>query len=187
MWELTKTITSIFMVPTLGISREDLRGNNFLNGYSKDNTREDHHENSCYLLFRPKNIDKFREFLDSEYERTKNIIDDYDHPNGFVVVVYKLDPKFERDFELIRESKYSQTSPQFQALFPKTVTIPIEGGATRNEISLQVRIFKKTDDLRKFWEEEFGADLREHVEYWEGYHLSNEELTNDKLTQYLSI
>lgn len=181
---LKNTITSIFMVPTLKIGRDTLHSNDFLNGYESDNSREGIYEDACYLLFRPKNVDKFREFLDSEYERTKNIIEDYDHSNGFVVVVYKLDPKFKSDFSLIRQSMYSKTSPEFQALFPKVVKIKVNG-LSREEISLQVRIFNKTDDLRKFWEDKFQATLDEDVEYWEGYHKKNETLTNQKLEQYL--
>lgn len=172
------------MVPSLGIPRDTLRANDFLNGYEKDDSREEHHKDSCYLLFRPKNIDRFREFLDSEYERTKSIVEDYDHVGGFIVVVYKLNPKFKYDFDLIRESKYSKTSAEFQALFPKVVKIKVDG-LSREEISLQVRIFKKTDDLRKFWEDKFQVDLMEHVEFWEGYHEENETLTNEKLEKYL--
>ena len=184
MGEIKKTITSIFMVPSLGIKRDVLHANDFLNGYSKDEMIDEQYENACFLLFRPKNIDRFREFLDSEYERTRDIISDYDHRGGFIVVVYKLDPRFSRDFNLIRESKYSKTSPEFQALFPKVVKIKVNG-LSRDEISLQVRIFKKTDDLKQFWEEKFDINLMEHVEYWEGYHEENETLTEQKLEQYL--
>ena len=172
------------MVPTIGIKRDTLHANDFLNGYAKDETRDEQHDDACYLLFRPRNIDRFREFLDSEYERTKDIIEDYDHPHGFVVVVYKLNPKFKLDFELIRESRYSTTSPEFQALFPKVVKIKVNG-LSRDEISLQVRIFKKTDDLRQFWEDAFQENLAENVEYWEGYHEKNEILTEKTLKQYL--
>jgi len=184
MGEIKKTICSIFFVPTLGIDRNVLHANEFLNGYAKDDSQEEHFEDACYLLFRPKNIDRFREFLDSEYERANNILEDYDKRGGFVVVVYKLDPRFSRDFNLIRESKYSKTSPEFQSLFPKVVKIKVNG-LSRDEISLQVRIFKKTDDLKNFWEDKFDINLMEHVEYWEGYHEENETLTEQKLEQYL--
>jgi len=184
MQEVKKTICSIFFVPTLGINRDKLKDNNFLNGYEHDTLHEIVYEDSVHLLFKPINIDRFREFLDEEYERSSMIICDYDHPNNFVVVVYKLDPRFKHDFDLIRESRYSKTSPEFQALFPKVVKIKVDG-LSRDEISLQVRIFKKTDDLRKFWEDKFDINLMEHVEYWEGYHEENEILTKEKLEQYL--
>jgi hypothetical protein len=184
MEKLTKTITSIFMVPTLKIDRNSLQANDFLNGYARDDIREENYPDACYLLFRPKNIDRFREFLDSEYERTKDIIEDYDHPSGFVVVVYKLDPNFKGDFDLVRQSRYSKTSPEFQALFPRTIKISVDG-LRRDELSLQVRIFKKTPDLKKFWEDVFQADLPEDSECYEGYQEEREVLTKNKLEQYL--
>ena len=184
MLELKKTICSIFMVPSLKIDRDALHANEFLNGYAKDNSREESYDDSVYLLFRPKNIDRFREFLDSEYERTKDLIEDYDLPSGFVVVVYKLDPNFKGDFDLIKQSRYSHTSPEFQALFPKTVTILVDG-LKQERISLQVMIFKKTDELRKFWEDKFQADLGENVEFWKGYDEKSETLNEQKLEQYL--
>lgn len=181
--EIRKTITSIFMVPTLRIPRETLRENNILNGYAKDSMSENIYEDSVYLLFRPSQIDKFREFLEGEYERTKSIIDDYDYPNGFVVVVYKLNPEFAYDFHLIKQGKYSRTSPAFQNEFPKTVTI-VENGVTREEISLQCHIFNRTDKLVKFWEEKFGVDFNDDQEVWRGWEEEDETLTEDKLKEY---
>ena len=184
MKKLTKTITSIFMVPTLGINRDHLQANDFLNGYSRDDITDEEYKDCCFLLFRPKNLDRFREFLDSEYERTKSLVTDYDHSDGFVVVVYKLDPNFKGDFDLVRQSRYSKTSPEFQALFPKVIHITVDG-LRRDEISLQVRIFKKTPDLKKFWEDVFQTDLPEDTECYEGYQEKREVLTKDKLEQYL--
>ena len=79
---LEKTITSIFMVPTLKIPKEQLLKNNFINGYIKDLNRDVQYENAVYLLFKPENIDIFREFVDSEYERTQQLIDDYNYDNN---------------------------------------------------------------------------------------------------------
>jgi hypothetical protein len=94
--DLKKTITTIFMVPTLKVPKDELKDNGFINAYIKDGSREVQYEDCIYLLFHPKNLDKFRNFLDSEYERTKDVIDDYDYESGYVVVVYQLNPKFER-------------------------------------------------------------------------------------------
>ena len=140
---LEKTITSIFMVPTLKIPKEQLLKNNFINGYIKDLNRDVQYENAVYLLFKPKNLDKFREFLDEEYERTKSIIEDYDYPNGYVVVVYKLDESLFEDFKLIREGKYSKTSEDFKKLFPKYISVENERGKFKDHLSLQYRIFNK--------------------------------------------
>ena len=51
--EVKKNITSIFMVPTLRVPKDALRGNGFINAYVKDSRREDVYKESIYLLFKP--------------------------------------------------------------------------------------------------------------------------------------
>lgn len=178
--EIKKTITSIFMVPTLKFPKNKLKDNGFINGFMFDLERKDTHcENNVYLLFQPKNLDRFREFLDEEYERTKNIVEDYDYKNGYVVIVYQLNKDFNSDFELIKSGKYSKTSPEFQKLFPKLMEINMNG-LIKNEISLQYRIFNKTKDLVEFWEDKLNIDFSnlfgEDFEVWEGFDLKRETL-----------
>lgn len=174
------------MVPTLKVPKDALKGNGFINAYIKDELRDDEYKDSVYLLFKPTDLDKFREFLENEYERTKNVIEDYDYENGFVVVVYQLDKKFKTDFQLIKEGKYSKTSSSFQKLFPKVVKI-VKNGLHRDEISLQYRIFNKADELVEFWEDKLGIDLKltvgEDFEVWEGFDESNEILKINKIKE----
>lgn len=179
---IKKTITSIFMVPTLKINRQNLIDNGFINGYTKDARKDVQYEDCIYLLFKPTDLDKFREFLGEEYERTKSIVDDYDYEDGYVVLVYQLNKKMKRDFDLVRQSKYSQTSPEFQALFPKLIKIK-KGGVNREEVSLQFRIFNKTDDLKEFWEEKLGVEFDNTIELWHGYFEENEILNLDKIKE----
>jgi hypothetical protein len=178
--EIKKTITSIFIVPTLSIGREKLADNGYINGYIKDARKEVQYESCVYLLFKPEDLDKFREFLDTEYERTKSIIDDYDYEDGFVVVVYMLNSKLEKDFELIKRGKYSKTSPAFQAIFPKIVKLK-RNGLYKDEISLQYRIFNKTEDLRKYWEDLLDAELTPDMEVWSTFIAEDETLNLDKI------
>jgi hypothetical protein len=124
----------------------------------------------------------FRGFLDGEYERTKSVIDDYDYENGFVVVVYELDRKFKKDFALVKEGLYSKTSSEFQAKFSKIVKIKREG-LHKDEISLQYRIFNKTEDLRKYWEDKFDMEFDEEWEVWDGFNLDKETLLIDKIKE----
>jgi hypothetical protein len=184
--EIKKNITSIFMVPTLKVPKDALRSNGFINAYIKDNRREDQYKESIYLLFKPKDLDKFREFLDNEYERTKTIIEDYDYEDGFVVVVYQLNEKYRKDFDLIRQGKYSKTSAEFQKNFPKIIKI-YRGGLHKDEISLQYRIFNKNEDLVEFWEEKLGIDLEltvgDDFEVWEGWDEQKEILELDKIKE----
>lgn len=178
--EVKKTITSIFMVPTLKIDRELLKDNGFINGYAIDKRRDAQYEGCVYLLFKPKDLDKFRSFLDKEYERTKTIIDDYDYEDGYVVVVYKLDTKWKKDFALIREGLYSLTSEKFQAVFPKNVKL-VRYGMTIQKSSIQHKIFNKTKDLRDYWEERLGVSFTDDMELWDGFVFENETLDLDKI------
>jgi hypothetical protein len=180
--DLKKTITSIFMVPTLKIGRSSLMENGFINAYVSDAKKLPAYQNAVYLLFQPKDLDKFRHFLEEEYERTKDIIDEYDYEGGYVVVVYKLDVKFKRDFLLVMEGLYSKTSKEFQSMFPKIVKVQKEG-LRRDEISLQYRIFNKTEDLVKFWEDKLNVEFDEDQEIWHGFVLENETLDIDKINQ----
>jgi hypothetical protein len=180
--ELKKTITSIFMVPTLKIGREKLIDNNFINAYVKDGSKDVQYNNAIYLLFHPKSLDRFRLFLDDEYERTKSVIDDYDYDGGFVVVVYELDKKFNKDYFLVKQGKYSKTSKDFQALFPKIVKVK-RNDVYKDEISLQYRVFNQTEDLRQYWEDKIGVEFDDKMEVWQGWIEENEILFIDKLKQ----
>lgn len=171
------------MVPTLGISRETLKENGFINAYEYDDGRDMLYPDSIYLLFKPDNFQSFRAFLQEEYERTTNIVDDYDYGRGFVIVVYKLNKKYLEDFAFIRKGQYSKTSKGFQSLFSKTTKI-MKGNSLVEEISLQFRIFNKTKDLFEFWEDKLGVKLGEDQEVWEVYDKEREILTQKKLETY---
>lgn len=182
--EVKKTITSIFMVPTLKIDRKKLATNGFINAYSKDVKQEVEYKDAIYILFKPNDLDIFRSFLVEEYERTDQVIEDYDYPDGYVVVIYKLDSKFKKDFELVRLGKYSLTSIRFQEIFPKTVTI-IKNRMPREEISLQYRIFNRTEDLIAFWEERLAVEFADDQEVWHGFDKDKEVLDIDKIKEYV--
>ena len=87
---MRKTITTIFMVPTLQIPKGALRLLGFINAYQQDMDRDMDYgkDKVIYLLFKPEDTDYFREFLDAEYERTDLIVEDYDYPDGYIVLIY---------------------------------------------------------------------------------------------------
>lgn len=178
--KLEKTITTIFIVPVVKANREKLKENGFINGFIKDLGREIQYENAVYLLFKPTNKSKFRQFLNEEYERTSDLIDDYDYPGGYVVVVYNLNKEFTSDYELIKQGKYSKTSKKFQQIFPKIVKL-MRNGLHRDEISLQYRIFNKTQDLKKYWEDILEVSFDDEMEYWQGWIEEKEILDINKL------
>jgi len=112
----------------------------------------------------------------------KSIIDDYDYEDGYVVVVYQLNSKLDKDIELIKQGKYSQTSPKFQEIFPKIVKLK-RNGLLKDEVSLQYRIFNKTKDLIQFWEDKLDIEFDDSYEVWDGFFEENETLNLDKLKE----
>jgi hypothetical protein len=182
--ETTKTITTIFIVPIFSIGKERLTNNGFVNGFIKDSRRDVQYKDSVYLLFKPEDLDKFKVFLDSEYEKTKSIIDDYDYEEGYVVVVYQISPRLMPDIELVKQGKYSKTSSKFQQIFPKTITIK-KNGFQKDELSLQYRVFNKTEDLKQFWEDKFDVVFDDDMEVWSGFSEDYETLNLDKIKQHV--
>jgi len=181
------TCTTIFMVPTIKTPKNSLRNNGFINAYLKDDMSDTNYKDCIYILFKPKNIDLFKDFLDSEYERTKQIVEDYDYEGGFVVVVYSLDKKFKEDFKLIKKGMYSKTSKSFQKSFPKVIKL-MKNGLHRDELSLQYRIFNKTPDLIEYWQDKLGITYwDENMEVWSEFKIENEVLTKKVLNENRKI
>jgi hypothetical protein len=175
------------MVPTIKTPKNSLRNNGFINAYLKDDMSDTNYKDCIYILFKPKNIDLFKDFLDSEYERTKQIVEDYDYEGGFVVVVYSLDKKFKEDFKLIKKGMYSKTSKSFQKSFPKVIKL-MKNGLHRDELSLQYRIFNKTPDLIEYWQDKLGITYwDEDMEVWSEFKIENEILTKKVLNENRKI
>jgi hypothetical protein len=180
--ELKKTITTIFIIPTLGVDREDLKENGFLNGYISDKRKDVQHKDAVYLLFKPENLDKFRSFLEEEISKNQGIIDDYDYEDGYVVIVYKLDPKWKKDYTLIKKGLYSKTSKKFQETFPRTITVKRgQKELPKKETTLQHRVFEKSEELRSYWEDKTDTKFTDDMELWDGFHIENETLNLDKI------
>jgi len=172
------------MVKPLGLSIEKLDKVGFINAFMRDVEHDCIYQDCVYLLFKPTDMDLFRDFIDSEYERTDNIVEDYDYEGGYIVVVYKLDPKFKKDYQLVRQGLYSKTSKDFQNIFPKVVKI-MKNGKHRDEISLQYRIFNRTQDLINFWEDKIGVTLSGDQEVWEGFHEERETLNISNIKKHV--
>ena len=75
---------------------------------------------------------------------------------------------------------------QFKNAFPKVLKV-IVNGLHRDELSLQIRIFKKTNDLRKIWENLTGVTFTEDMEVWPTWNLEKEILNDDVLKKQFEI
>ena len=178
------TLTSIFIVPTLKIDKSKLIDNNFINAYIKDVNKEVQYKDAAYLVFKPEDFDDFQDFVNGEYDRTPHIIDDYDYDGGFVVLVYTLNPLYMEDFELVKQGKYSETSKDFQELFPKIVKV-IMNGMYKDEVSFQHKVFSKSEDLKEYWEEKLNMTFDEKMEVWQVFNEKNEVLDIEKIKELI--
>ena len=168
------------MVPTLGFAKDSLKQNGFINGYAINNLNDLKYENSIYLLFYPENLDLFKKFLDNEYERTEQIIEDFNCDNNHIVVIYSLDSEYKKDFNLVYKGKYSKTSDEFKNLFPQTVEIN-HLNFVKKEKSLQYRVFNRTQDLIDYWEDKLNVTFEENQEVWQIFNKEKETLNIKKL------
>jgi hypothetical protein len=50
-------------------------------------------------------------------------------------------------------------------------------------VSLQYRVFNKTEDLKKYWEEKIGIEFDDSMEVWQGFIDERETLFIDKLKE----
>jgi hypothetical protein len=96
------------------------------------------------------------------------------------VLVYELNEKFKEDFEKIKKGKYSKTCKEFQALFPEKITVT--GGQS---YSTQYRVFNKTEDLIKYWEEKLDVVFEPEQELWEMYDENKEILNEINFKKYV--
>ena len=184
--KISKNITSIFIVPSLEIPRQDRIDNGFINGYLSETITNQKFIDCVFLLFKPSFPSGFRKFVNKEYESEREILFDYDIENGFSILVYRLNPKFNDDFELIKQSRYSETSKEFQNKFPETIEIHDKKfNATKTEKSLQYRVFNKTQDLKNYF---LQVDTIKWIknpkaEYWYDFEMDNETLTTSALKE----
>lgn len=184
------TVSNLFIVPLLRIGRGRLEGLGFINSYLINGEEPDEvYPDTCiHLLFCPKYIEKFNDFILAQKESENQIIQERDYPGGFILITYKLPSKFDRDYQFIWEGKYSKVSEEFQRMVPSVVRYTREDGVTTSDMTLQHMVFKKYAPLRRNWEAEFNVQMDDEQELWtkptiesETFKLVNHECVTDSI------
>jgi hypothetical protein len=170
-----KNCTTIFLLPGIGHTRQKLLPYGFLAAYLDDINHEVHYEESVYLLFKPEDVSAFQKFLEDEYKKSSLIVEDYEYRGGYVVVVYKIDPRYLPEYGLFLEGKYSKFSSGYIALFPSEITSPTPKGVGAKP-SLHYHIFNRTKEIRGYWEKKIGQDLPVDMEMWSSPDMEKEVL-----------
>lgn len=167
---MKSTTSTVFLVKPLDIieKEQDLKTSKlvkdfgFLDAFIKDVNHEMDYSHPLYLLFKQDHaILSFREFVQDEYERGL-LTEDYDYPEGYIVLLYEYPERFREDYDKIIQGRYSETSREFKDCFPiKTMFKGKESG------SYYTNIFNKSEEikatLRKAFQE-FGVEFDENAE-----------------------
>lgn len=173
---LKLTATSIFVVPILKLSLKDLWKHGFENAYIKDELRDTDYQNAVFLLFRPMNQEEFNEFVEKERER-KYLIDEYDYPDGWIMLVYRFHEQWQEDINTIMTGKFSEVGEPFKREIPRNTSV----GGGNTVMTLPHHIFGKTQYLKSFWKKLYDLDLTDLDEHWHYYperEIFNEETKN---------
>ena len=178
------TLTTILLLPAIGMSRRALLKYGFINAYLADIDSEIEYKDCVYILFKPDSIDRFESFFMREKE-SKNFVTQYDYEGGYIVLVYSILDKFKADYNLGLDGIYSKFSNEYKETFPKFVkVVNSETGILESQISLQFHIINRSIALRNMWEEEFKVkfkDLGEDMEVWGRYDIHHETLDIEQI------
>ncbi len=174
------TYTTIFLLRPLGfISKSEVihdchakRKYNLINAYLKDVDHPTNVKFPVFVLFKPKNLLDFENFVQDEKE-TGLLVEDYDYPEGYVVLLYKFPDEYERDYQLVINGKYSRTSKEFKGIFPQMDT----GGLP----TITYLVLSKHEELRKKREDELDVQLSEDTELWDPFMIEKETLNIGKI------
>jgi hypothetical protein len=61
----------------------------------------------------------------------------------------------------------------------------VKNGLHKDEISLQFRVFNRTQDLVDFWEKKFNLTFGEDQEVWNGFFEEEEILNLNKIKEHV--
>jgi len=178
--------STLFLLFPLGLDRRKLMDFGFQSAYDGDKTLEAPYEYPVFLLFKPTDLTLFQAFVDSEYMRinhhtqTFDLKEDYDHEEGYVVLLYDFPDIFQDDYKRFLEGKYSKFSSKFRATYPKVIKILHENGRIDEVIGTAYKIINKNDpklyeevkkrgelDMREELEDRFDTIFTPDMELWE--------------------
>ena len=176
---LQMTSTNLFIRPLLEIPSKDLDKFSFENAYIKDEIKGIDYKHAIYLLFRPgKYQEDFNDFV--EEERKKGVVlDEYDYADGWVVVVFRYNEKWQNDILLILKGDYSKVSREYQEQIPDKA-----GKGSETVMSMQHHIFRKSEYVKKFWYDKYGLEFEHNDECWSLY-PEREILTQENLNKII--
>jgi len=174
--DIKVTDSTRFLLRGIELLKPELIPYGFINAFVDDKDHDPHYEDCVYVLFKPPSLVEFEFFVESEKIRTHLFIEDYDYPNGYVVMVYKFPSKYMEDYRKFLVGKYSKFSKVYKDLFPTEKSGLTSKNIPYKEPSFYAHIFNKSDKMRDYWENRLGVELDADSEYWSSPTLSRETI-----------
>jgi len=174
----TNTSTLFLLQPITRMEREFLNEYQLINSYLKDVSREDLEDDLLFVLFKPNDFDYFELLIHTQSTENEDFVEDYDHGDGYVVLVYKIPEWMKNDFEKFKKGKYSEFSDKTKGFFKKVKKIP---GRLHTTTSIQWDVFNKSEKLRKDLEEFIGEPLDKNAELFSIPNMEKETLDIEKI------
>lgn len=185
-----RTIATMFLVRPLGLCDKNeslnpkdpnvakiIKRYGFVEAFLYDENHVSASQRVVYCLFKPPNLQEFDEFIKMEMEDNADIIDEYDYPDGHVVLVYRFPEIYNKDYDLVVAGKYSRCSDTFKSLFP------IRKGKT--QLTVYALVFYKEPMMVSIVENDLGEKFDDTMEFWHIADPTRETLTYDKIKSHV--
>lgn len=157
------TSTNLFIRPLFKIPMRILDEFNFQNAYIKDEIKGIDYPHSIYMLFKADRQEEFNDFVERERKKG-SLIDEYDHPDGYTMLVYRYHEKWKDDVALINAGRFSEVSREYKDEIPDKA-----GDKSSTTMSIQYHVFLKTDFIKGMWKEKYNLDFERQDEVWPLY------------------
>jgi hypothetical protein len=182
----SRTCATVFLIRPLGLCSKTeslnpkdpnaakiIKKYGFIEAYLYDENRTSTSSRVVYCLFKPPNFQEFEEFVKMEIEDKVDIVDEYDYPNGHVILVYKFPEIYNNDYDLILQGKYSKCSDAFKSLFPIT--------KSKTELTIYALVFYHESKLKSAVEDDLNVKFDKDMEFWYIPDVTKETLTYNKI------
>lgn len=179
-------ISTIFLLPGIEIDnglKKSFNQFGFVNTYTTCKSFTFPYK-VVYLLFKPVSMDMaFYSFIES-LKKNKNFVNELDLGYNRLMVVYKVPTRFNNDYDLFLEGKYSKLSAEFKSCFAMEEWKRTSTGALAKDInnrpikepSTFYHVFHRTKEFVTRWKERLGYDPDDDIlNDVELYEKQNEE------------
>lgn len=168
--------TTLFMLPSLNLNKEKtsyrlLKYFGLVNCYIRHKQGPIQDPDTVCMVFNPTkdSMERFANFYEI-YKTYPSFVTDYTVDQNLIVLVFKVQPRWQESYEKFKLSKYSKMSKEYAEMFkiPDLIT-------GRVRVANEYHIIHKSKELRLQMEEDLGVKIDESWELASPLDLEKEE------------